>query len=416
MANHKAGGFGGGTPPSTPPIDELERSIVRLQDRMCGEAGAEASRRMRLTNPRNAVLRMDEAGSKGSFINLQQMMCCIGSTVVRGHRVCDISTSYEVPPVPAPTVRIGPDAVADTVTPLTRKLLTWRPRTLPHYTQEYPRAEEGGLVPQCYREGLTPQGFWAQAVATRPNLVDTAVNTQTSGYVQRRMSKALEDLTVRYDGTVRNCNGRIVRWRYGADPSMCIRKRCSAVALDSGAAAGPPALEAERRRVQSASAALRRQCELTGSDGEIVTPNDVPLLVRQCARSIRAASGGEDVREEAARRLNDFCARMANSSIRCVELVQWLELCIELRTDALFSGSGGGGTAALDAVDALLHAVEYVTATHAAQPGEAVGVRAAQALGEGVMQSVLNSFHVAGSSASNKALATSSVPAGHRPS
>jgi DNA-directed RNA polymerase II subunit RPB1 len=51
----------------------------------------------------------------------------------------------------------------------------------------------------------------------REGLIDTAVKTANSGYIQRRLVKALEDLMIHYDNTVRNCTGSVVQFLYGED-------------------------------------------------------------------------------------------------------------------------------------------------------------------------------------------------------
>ena len=51
----------------------------------------------------------------------------------------------------------------------------------------------------------------------RVGLVDTAVKTAETGYMQRRLMKGLEDLTIAYDGSVRSSAGSIVQFRFGED-------------------------------------------------------------------------------------------------------------------------------------------------------------------------------------------------------
>jgi len=72
-------------------------------------------------------------------------------------------------------------------------------------------------VYSCYREGLDPVEFFFHAMGGREGLVDTAVRTQQSGYMQRRLINALEHLRIEYDGTVRNSVGDIIQFRYGED-------------------------------------------------------------------------------------------------------------------------------------------------------------------------------------------------------
>lgn len=51
----------------------------------------------------------------------------------------------------------------------------------------------------------------------REGLVDTAVRTAQSGYMQRRLINALQDLRVEHDGTVRDDHDNIVQFQYGED-------------------------------------------------------------------------------------------------------------------------------------------------------------------------------------------------------
>lgn len=48
-------------------------------------------------------------------------------------------------------------------------------------------------------------------------MVDTAVKTAETGYLQRRLVKCLEDIVVHYDNTVRNAVGQVVEFVYGGD-------------------------------------------------------------------------------------------------------------------------------------------------------------------------------------------------------
>jgi DNA-directed RNA polymerase II subunit RPB1 len=51
----------------------------------------------------------------------------------------------------------------------------------------------------------------------REGLIDTAVKTSQTGYMQRRLVKAMEDVMVQYDSTVRDSYGNIVQFLYGED-------------------------------------------------------------------------------------------------------------------------------------------------------------------------------------------------------
>ena len=126
---------------------------------------------------------MVTAGSKGSFINISQMTACVGQQNVEGKRI--------------------PFGFID--------------RTLPHFTKDDYGPESRGFVENSYLRGLTPQEFFFHAMGGREGLIDTAVKTSETGYIQRRLVKAMEDIMVKYDGTVRNSLGDVIQFLYGED-------------------------------------------------------------------------------------------------------------------------------------------------------------------------------------------------------
>jgi len=123
-------------------------------------------------DPDNAGMIMTRTGARGSSLNIGQMTACVGQQSVRGKR---IMRGY----IPSPKAR--------------------------------------GFVYSSYRDGLDPIEFFFHAMGGREGLVDTAVRTQQSGYMQRRLINALEHLKIEYDGTVRNSVGDIVQFQYGED-------------------------------------------------------------------------------------------------------------------------------------------------------------------------------------------------------
>jgi len=131
----------------------------------------------------NRLVAMVRAGSKGSTINIAQMLACVGQQAPEGRRI--------------------PYGFSD--------------RTLPHYKKFDDGAEARGFVESSFIEGLTPQEFFFHAISGREGLIDTAVKTADTGYIQRQLVKAMEDLTVQYDGTVRDSRMNITQFHYGED-------------------------------------------------------------------------------------------------------------------------------------------------------------------------------------------------------
>ena len=131
----------------------------------------------------NRILNMVKSGSKGSTVNVSQMIACLGQQAVDGKRV--------------------PYGFND--------------RTLPHFSKFDDGPEARGFVESSFMKGLTPQEFFFHAMGGREGLIDTAVKTSETGYIQRKLVKAMEDLKINYDNTVRNASGCIVEFIYGED-------------------------------------------------------------------------------------------------------------------------------------------------------------------------------------------------------
>ena len=131
----------------------------------------------------NRFLLIVNSGSKGSILNITQMVSGLGQQNVDGKRI-----------------PYGFDS-----------------RTLPHYNKYDDSPNARGYVENSYISGLSASELFFHAMGGRVGLIDTAVKTSQTGYIQRRLIKGLEDLKVEYDMTVRNNKGRIVQFSYGDD-------------------------------------------------------------------------------------------------------------------------------------------------------------------------------------------------------
>ncbi|GAB9475396.1 DNA-directed RNA polymerase iii largest subunit [Globisporangium polare] len=161
-------------------IQSLESDLNGLLGKLRETAGAECMRSLPFhNNPRI----MAECGSKGSALNISQMMACVGQQSVGGKRV--------------------PEGFVN--------------RTLPHFLPHALHAAAKGFVANSFYSGLTATEFFFHTMGGREGLVDTAVKTAETGYMARRLMKALEDLSCQYDQTVRNSEGSVVQFTYGDD-------------------------------------------------------------------------------------------------------------------------------------------------------------------------------------------------------
>ena len=126
---------------------------------------------------------MTKSGARGNILNLGQMSAVVGQQAIRGER---INRGYSQ-------------------------------RTLPHFKINDLTPASRGFVSSSYRAGLKPAEFFYHAMGGREGLVDTAVRTSQSGYMQRRLVNALQDMVVENDGTVRNSDKNVIQFSYGDD-------------------------------------------------------------------------------------------------------------------------------------------------------------------------------------------------------
>jgi DNA-directed RNA polymerase II subunit RPB1 len=165
---------------------EFENQVSNILNRAINDAGKIG---LESLSKDNRFVTMVNAGSKGQDINISQMTSCLGQQAIDGKRI-----------------PYGFDS-----------------RTLPHFTKYDDSPDARGFVESSFISGLRPEELFFHAMAGRIGLIDTAVKTSTTGYIQRRLIKGLEDLKVGYDMTVRNNKERIVQFAYGDDGVDTVR-------------------------------------------------------------------------------------------------------------------------------------------------------------------------------------------------
>lgn len=133
--------------------------------------------------PDNHMQAMTQSGAKGSAVNAQQISCALGQQELEGRRV--------------PVMVSG--------------------KTLPSFKPFETRAIAGGYVASRFLTGVKPQEFFFHCMAGREGLIDTAVKTSRSGYLQRCLIKHLEGIRVHYDNTVRGSDSSVYQFHYGGD-------------------------------------------------------------------------------------------------------------------------------------------------------------------------------------------------------
>ncbi|KAJ9094550.1 DNA-directed RNA polymerase II subunit rpb1, partial [Naganishia cerealis] len=386
--------------------ESFEHNVSRVLNQARDTAGRSAEMNLK---DLNNVKQMVVSGSKGSFINISQMSACVGQQIVEGKRI--------------------PFGFAD--------------RSLPHFTKDDYSPESKGFVENSYLRGLTPQEFFFHAMAGREGLIDTAVKTAETGYIQRRLVKALEDIMVHYDGTTRNSLGDIIQFVYGEDgvdgtqvesqsvdvipgtdesferryrvdlldPEKCIRDSL----LESGKEVRGDVnlqrvLDEEYEQLCNDRRYLREVCF---TNGDYTWP--LPVNLRRIIQNAQQLFHG---------------GRHKASDLRLEEIVEGVkELCkklLVLRGDSpLVKESQENATLLFQCLvrsrlatrrvieefrlnrmsfEWVMGEIETQFQKSLVHPGEMVGVIAAQSIGEPATQMTLNTFHYAGVSSKNVTL------------
>ena len=338
---------------ASPGVSQLaERAILRLLSKMLLQTGGLVDQYM---SKDNAIRLMVSAGSKGSFINLSQIAACLGQQSLEGARI----------------------------------VATKGNRTLPCFAHDEISLASKGMVLNSFALGLSPSELFYHAVGGREGLVDTAVKTSQTGYLQRRMNKSMEDHTIHEDGIVRNATGDVISYIWGSGgmhPSYVERVPLSVLSLPEIELCAYFTNREMELIVQKRNLVLQVKTHLlvTGFDSCVLLPFH-PERIK--GRLRRLSSSAPPV---------DHCYVWGKVTALCETTTP--AICVSLID--VFSAMR------LKTITKLNFDVEFEKVVHcihlaAAPNGESVGCIAAQSIGEPCTQMTLNTFHYAGCSSKN---------------
>ncbi|XP_059480715.1 DNA-directed RNA polymerase II subunit RPB1 [Neocloeon triangulifer] len=383
----------------------FENQVNRILNDARDKTGGSAKKSLTEYNNLKAMV---VAGSKGSNINISQVIACVGQQNVEGKRIP----------------------------------FGFRKRTLPHFIKDDYGPESRGFVENSYLAGLTPSEFYFHAMGGREGLIDTAVKTAETGYIQRRLIKAMESVMVHYDGTVRNSVGQLIQLRYGED-GLCGETvefqtlptiKLSNDEFERGYRFDP-GNERYLRRVFSEDVVkelmgsgeviseLEKEWDLLKKDRESMRetfPSGEDKVVLPCnlERMIWNAQKIFHINKrlptdlspltviEGVRNLLTKCIIVAGEdrlSKQANENATLLFQCL-VRSILCTKNVADKYRLSAEAFEWLVGEIETRFQQAQCQPGEMVGALAAQSLGEPATQMTLNTFHFAGVSSKNVTL------------
>lgn len=324
----------------------------------------------------NSPLIMAKSGSKGSAINVAQMVSLVGQQIIGGQRIGN----------------------------------GFQDRSLPHFAKNSRQPPSKGFVRNSFFTGLTPTEFLFHAMSGREGLVDTAVKTAETGYMSRRLMKSLEDLSVQYDDTVRNSSNTVVQFQFGAD-------RLDPVDMEG------EAMPVNFHRMWKHAEALSYNrfdpallpYEITQCCTELLVPEKDKYKRRGLRDNTRLDYNDQsDYAIDEHESAREFLSSIENHVAGLVAKIGALR--VKAKLPALLENSHVSGSAynpskedlvAQAGVDCILKVsrstlnkfIEFCLTKYAkarVEPGHAVGAVGAQSIGEPGTQMTLKTFHFAG--------------------
>jgi DNA-directed RNA polymerase II subunit RPB1 len=380
IASVHEGTFYNDTGGSRPDGEELENRISKALKEVSKDVSEVA---MKSLSDDNRMKQMVESGAKGDIWNICQMIAILPQQLVSGKRI-----QY-----------------------------TLQDRTLPHFAKYDHGMESHGFVENSFISGLRPAEFFFHAMGGREGLIDTAVKTSDSGYIQRKLVKNMEDLHIEYDGTVRNSNGSIIQFNYGGDgiDSICVEQQSCELGVMS--------MEDVYRNF-----GLSKDDVAAVVNGEIKEPIDDmveqllldrDVLVKDVFRFVKDDKilAPVHLKRITEKFKNNYATKTDLTPDYVVAELNKLSNKNLIKHNKLFQILLRYYLAPKKSImilrytkeifDEVLREIQFKYIKSRVHPGEMVGALAAQSIGEPTTQLTLNTFHSAGTV---KANATSGVP------
>lgn len=304
--------------------------------------------------PRNQMQAMTTSGAKGSRVNASLISCNLGQQVLEGRRV--------------PIMVSG--------------------KSLPCFKPYETHIRAGGYIVNRFLTGIRPQEYYFHHMAGREGLIDTAVKTSRSGYLQRCIIKGMEGLTVSYDTSVRDADGSLIQVLYGED------------GLDVTKQKYLTDFSFILQNVTSEAAQLRYDPKV----GERLGANREAFTKYMKSAVKHAKANDPKGKDPLAGTVNPATNAFATSE----NFYEAMTTYLRENPQGLVRDKGDKVKQSLSKVSLnrknaeMLFAMKYLQSL--VEPGEAVGIVAGQSVGEPSTQMTLNTFHLAGHSAKNVTL------------
>jgi len=388
-------------------VDKFEERMNTTLNKARDSCGSTTNKSLKYTN---RFLTMVQSGAKGNNTNIGQVIACVGQQNVDGKRI----PFY-----------------------LDR-------RTLPHFPKDDYSPASKGFVERSFMKGLRPTEFFFHAMGGREGLIDTAVKTSETGYIQRRLVKAMEDVHVGYDGIVYTSNGYILQFIYGEDGLDASKievnnKTLEIIKMDnaqfnekyiwdidkitSSQNISNDALDRYTTNLQENKDAIKLEETALKNDliyireniqyfanGAVSSPVNMKRLITTAKNNIQISEKADitplEIYTEVQLLLKTLERKKWRERDSKIIYVNSRHELFDILVRTTFSSKRIINEYKLDRVslEYILSHIQQKFDEAQVDPGESVGILAAQSLGEPATQMTLNTFHYAGVSSKSKVI------------
>lgn len=342
----------------------------------------------------NAVVNMITSGSNATPDKLKQIMGVVGQQALAGKRIP----------------------------------MNYKSRALPHFQKYDIGPQARGFIVNSFIRGMEPEEFFFSQTAGREGVIDTSIKTASSGYIQRKLMKGMEDLRIHYDNTIRNTNGQIVQFLYGADgldPRYIEKQKLFLYSMSNEAVEKKYLMtdselkEIGLKKGYNFKKEVEELIELRDSLRNVYLKVknsedvDLPVNIRRLIENTKSLfKCGKDKKtdltpEIVKSKVNKLLAEIPEA-YRHKEDITYIELSATIFFQALIKMFLGVKPVIYEhrltseAFDYILDNIKRKFTFAVAPPGYAAGPVAAQSIGEPITQGTLNTFHFSGTASASK--------------
>ena len=377
--------------------NEFEIQVLKHLNAATAESG---NMGLKYLGSQNRMNQLVDSGSKGSKLNIGQMIACVGQQSVDGKRL--------------------PYGFTD--------------RTLPHFHKYDDGAAARGFVENSFIKGLNPVEFFFHAMGGREGLIDTAVKTSETGYIQRKLVKGMENVHVRNDYTIRNSNGHIIQFLYGedgVDATKVEKDKLITIAMDSNQIYKDYHLSfndnwelyLDKDTLENFNSYPISLIETHFEKYYMQIVKDKKFFIEEIKQYDLMEGGSVQIQFNMKRLLLNTHKMFNNKNIKSdIDPILIIEKINELKEKLVINEYNTNNTLLMMVIRAYLSPKKIIKEYHfnrlaldyiigniyqmffngICQPGELVGIISAQSIGEPSTQMTLNTFHFAGISSKSQ--------------